>query len=199
MFRINKSWKHHRAWMWGMWNWIRIWVNNAVKPITTLSITLPQLPKSLPPLCIRHDGRCSSMTDKMVRKWRGFITAPLLIPKKLHLFKNIDRLDYQLMYRNASRENHQHAMYSCFQVTWSVVYLWTRQTETDILIYIIKLNEDKILWPVHRRSLVEEIYKCPKVRPIHIQWRARGIVLVHKTSHTGYKLITTKTPDKLPL
>lgn len=68
-----------------------------------------------------------------------------------------------------------------------------------INIYIIKLNEDKILWPVHRRSLVEEIYKCPKVRPIHIQWRARGIALVHKTSHTGYKLITTKTPDKLPL
>lgn len=26
-----------------------------------------------------------------------------------------------------------------------------------------------------------------------------GLALVHKTSHTGYKLITTKTPDKLPL
>lgn len=68
-----------------------------------------------------------------------------------------------------------------------------------INIYIIKLNEEKILWPVHRRSLVGEIYKCPKVRPYTYNEERGGIALVHKTSHTGYKLITTKTPEKLPL
>lgn len=123
-----------------------------------------------------------------------------LYQKKLHLFKTSAEAWLSInVPKRFTWEPSTHNVILFFQVTWSVVYFWTRQTETDILIYIIKLNEDKILWPVHRRSLVEEIYKCPKVRPIHIQWRARGIALVHKTSHTGYKLITTKTPDKLPL
>lgn len=54
----------------------------------TLSMVLSLQSKSLPPLCtIRHEGRCSWMTSKMVRKGREFVTAPPLIKKKVHLWK----------------------------------------------------------------------------------------------------------------
>lgn len=66
--------------------------------------------------------------------------------KRVTLILKTSAEAWLLMHRNASRENHQHTILSsCLQVTWSVVYLRTRQTETDILIYIIKLNEEKTL------------------------------------------------------
>lgn len=82
----------------GMLNWTRIWVKNAVKPNTTLSMVFSLQSKSLPQICtIRHEERCSLMTSKMVHKWREFVTAPPLIPKKFTSlwkvldFKNISR------------------------------------------------------------------------------------------------------------